>query len=88
MSPVDFIHDQFGPAEFRIIRCCLKDCTRSELCIPPDLHLNKSSGISGLDPDFVRAARDALRIIAEDPEGDAFLEKWHALEEEYRKPLW
>ena len=21
-------------------------------------------------------------------EGDAFLEKWHALEEEYRKPLW
>ena len=47
-----------------------------------------SSGISGLDPAFVRAARDALRIVAEDPEGDAFLERWHALEEEYRKPLW
>ena len=47
-----------------------------------------ASGISGLNPDFVRAARDALRIIAEDPEGDAFLEGWHALEEEYRKPLW
>lgn len=46
------------------------------------------SGISGLSPDFVRAARDALRIVAEDPEGDAFLEKWCALEEEYRKPLW
>ncbi|MBR1820761.1 MAG: hypothetical protein IJ769_03975 [Clostridia bacterium] len=47
-----------------------------------------ASGIGGLDPAFVRAARDALRIIAEDPEGESFLEKWHALEEEYRKPLW
>ena len=46
------------------------------------------SGINGLNPDFVKAVRDALRIIAEDPEGDAFLEKWHALEDEYRKPLW
>ena len=46
------------------------------------------SGINGLNPDFVKAVRDALRIIAEDPEGDAFLEKWHALEEEYRKPFW
>ena len=46
------------------------------------------SGIGGLNPDFVRAVRDALRMIAADPEGDAFLEQWHALEEEYRKPLW
>lgn len=46
------------------------------------------SGIGGLDPEFVRAARDAIRIIAADPEGEAFLERWHALEEEYRKPLW
>lgn len=46
------------------------------------------SGIGGLNPDFVKAVRDALRAIAEDPEGDAFLEKWHALEEEYRRPLW
>ena len=46
------------------------------------------SGIGGLDSDFVRAVRDALRIIAGDPEGDAFLEKWHQLEEEYRRPLW
>ena len=45
-------------------------------------------GIRGLDPAFVRAARDALRIIAEDADGNAFLERWHALEEEYRKPLW
>ncbi len=45
-------------------------------------------GLKGLDPAFVKAARDALRIVAGDPEGDAFLEKWAALEEEYRKPLW
>ena len=47
-----------------------------------------SSGIGGLDPAFVKAVRDALRIVAEDPEGDAFLESWRALEEEYRHPLW
>lgn len=46
------------------------------------------SGINGLNPDFVKAVRDALRIVAEDPEGDAFLERWRALEEEYRRPLW
>ena len=46
------------------------------------------SGIGGLDPEFTRAVRSALRIIAEDPEGEAFLEKWYQLEEEYRKPLW
>ena len=47
-----------------------------------------ASGIGGLDPAFVRAVRDALRIVAEDPEGDAFLERWCVLEEEYRRPLW
>lgn len=47
-----------------------------------------SSGIGGLNPEFVKAVRDALRIIAEDGEGDAFLERWFALEEAYRKPLW
>ena len=46
------------------------------------------SGAKGLDPAFVRAVRDALRIVAEDPEGDAFLDAWAALEAEYRKPLW
>ena len=46
------------------------------------------SGIRGMNPDFVRAVRDALRIVAGDPEGDAFLEKWAALEDEYRRPLW
>lgn len=46
------------------------------------------SGVGGLDPEFVRAARDALRIVAGDPEGEAFLERWLQLEEEYRRPLW
>ncbi len=46
------------------------------------------SGVGGLDPAFVRAARDALRVVAEDPEGEAFLERWFHLEEEYRRPLW
>lgn len=47
-----------------------------------------ASGIGGLDPQFVRAVRDALRVVAEDPEGDAFLERWRDLEEEFRRPLW
>ena len=47
-----------------------------------------ASGLAGLDPAFPRAVRDALRIIATDPEGEVFLEKWAALEAEYRKPLW
>ena len=46
------------------------------------------SGINCLNPDFVRAVRDAIRIIAESVEGEAFLERWVKLEEEYRKPLW
>ena len=45
-------------------------------------------GLTGLAPAFPRAVRDALRIVAEDPEGDAFLEKWAALEAEYLRPLW
>ena len=47
-----------------------------------------ASGIGGLDPDFVKAVRRALRVIAEDEAGNAFLEKWHALENEYRRPPW
>lgn len=45
-------------------------------------------GLRALDPRFPRAARDALRLIAEDGEGEAFLARWLALEEEYRRPLW
>ena len=41
------------------------------------------SGTRGLDPEFVRAVREAVRLIAADPEGEAFLEKWAAREAEY-----
>jgi len=47
-----------------------------------------SGGIRALNPAFTRAARDALRCIARDPEGEAFLEGWQALEEAFRTPLW
>lgn len=47
-----------------------------------------SSGIGGLDPAFVRTARDALRAVAECEEGEAFLQRWFELEDAYRKPLW
>lgn len=46
-----------------------------------------TSGLGGLAPGFARAVRDALRLIAQEAEGDAFLERWQALEVEYRKPL-
>lgn len=46
-----------------------------------------SSGLNGLDPDFVRGCAKAVQIIAEDPEGEAFLKKWSAIEAEFRKPL-
>lgn len=46
------------------------------------------SGLNGLDPDFVKAAVKAVRIIAEDKEGEAFLQKWADIEAEFRKPLW
>ena len=47
-----------------------------------------ASGIGALNPEFSKAVRKALRVVAETPEGDVFLEKWYHLEEEYRKPLW
>ena len=45
-------------------------------------------GLKALDPRFPRAVRDALRLIASQEGGEAFLERWLALEEEFRKPLW
>jgi hypothetical protein len=42
------------------------------------------SGLKGLDPAFVRAAVRAIRAIAEDPEGEAFLQRWQALEDAFR----
>lgn len=45
------------------------------------------SGLKGMNPEFVRAAARAVRIIAQAPEGRAFLERWAALEEQYRLPF-
>lgn len=42
------------------------------------------SGPKGLNPDFVKAVRKAIRTIAADPEGEAFLERWSELESQYR----
>ena len=46
------------------------------------------SGVRGLDGEFVRAVRRALRAIAETAEGEAFLKEWAALEAEFRRELW
>ena len=42
------------------------------------------SGVKGVQREFALAVRRALRRIAQDPEGDAFLRAWQALEEPYR----
>lgn len=42
------------------------------------------SGTKGLDPEFVKAVRKAIRLIAADPEGEAFLKRWMDLENQYR----
>ena len=42
------------------------------------------SGVKAVDPAFARAVLKAIRLIASDPEGEAFLEKWQAIEEQYR----
>lgn len=44
-------------------------------------------GVRGLDPEFVKGVIRAIRIIAKDPEGLAFLERWEALEAQYRFEL-
>lgn len=45
------------------------------------------NGLKGLDPDFVKGCAQAVRIIAESPDGADFLKKWAAIEAEFRKPL-
>lgn len=45
------------------------------------------SGVKGLNPDFAKAARRAIRLLAEDPEMESFLNHWQTLEEEYRFEL-
>ena len=45
------------------------------------------TGLNGLDPDFVRGCANAVRILAEDPDGEAFLRRWAEIENEFRKPI-
>ena len=40
-------------------------------------------GTRGLDPEFVRAVRAAVRLIASDAQGEAFLDAWAQLEAQY-----
>ncbi|MGI6239086.1 MAG: hypothetical protein ACOYI5_05605 [Christensenellales bacterium] len=42
------------------------------------------SGVRGLQPEFARAVTRAMRIIAADPAGEAFLHGWQAVEEPFR----
>lgn len=44
-------------------------------------------GLNGLNPEFVRGCVKAVRILAEDKEGETFLRAWAAIEAEFRKPL-
>ena len=44
-------------------------------------------GLNGLDPQFVRGCASAVRILAQDEAGEAFLQRWAAIEAEFRKPL-
>lgn len=46
-----------------------------------------SGGLNALNPDFVRGCAMAVRILAEDADGNAFLAKWAEIEAEFRKPL-
>ena len=45
------------------------------------------SGLRALDPEFVLGAAKAARLLAGDPEGEAFLARWAGIEAEFRKPL-
>ena len=40
-------------------------------------------GTRGLDPEFVRAVRAAVRLIASDAQGEAFLDAWAHIEAQY-----
>ncbi len=46
-----------------------------------------AAGLRGLDPDFVRGAARAVRILGEDAAGEAFLRRWSEIEAEFRRPL-
>lgn len=45
------------------------------------------AGLRGLDPEFVRGCARAVRILAEEPGGEAFLTRWAQIEAAFRQPL-
>ena len=47
-----------------------------------------ASGLKGLRREFVRAARDAIRILASSPQGERLLCAWSERESAFRQPLW
>ncbi|MDD6884865.1 MAG: hypothetical protein PUD50_14255 [Eubacteriales bacterium] len=46
------------------------------------------SGLRGLNREFVRAARNAMRALAESEEGERMLCLWAQREAAFREPLW
>ncbi len=44
-------------------------------------------GVRGLNREFVNAVRAAIRAIAQDPQGEAYLKRWQDLESAYRFEL-
>lgn len=45
------------------------------------------AGLRGLDPEFVRGCARAVRILAEEPDGEDFLTRWAQIEAAFRQPL-
>ena len=45
------------------------------------------SGVRGLDTEFVRGCGRAVRVLAEEPDGAAFLTRWASIEAEFRRPI-
>ena len=41
------------------------------------------NGLMGLRRDFREAAREAMQLVASDPEGLAFLREWERIERQY-----
>lgn len=46
-----------------------------------------SSGVRGLAPNFAHNVLRAARLLAADPDGEAFLLRWAEIEAEFRKPF-
>ena len=45
------------------------------------------SGLKGMNPEFVRAVVQAIRLIAKTKAGEQFLKRWEKLEAQYKLPF-